>query len=195
MDASGSYSWIYTRSSRAGTNMFALGGQAKYETDQSFENRQFVFGLRGTFTNLQGCGAAGQVCESMNFLGVSLGLQRVNPSNDDARKTALAGASMDNYQRVEFDGFYKYYLPKAWRYVSDIEFNYRHFQELNPSDAIRQAGLHRNRLGLVRLNLGWGGKGSTAVDPTMFVQYSRGSLPFDTKSERVVKVGLQFQVF
>jgi len=194
LDFSSSYSWIYTNSSRAGTRMFALGGQAKYETDQSFENKQFVFGVRGTFTHLLGC-EAGKVCDRMNFLGMSVGLQRVNPSKDTARKTALAGAPMDNYQRMEFDGFYKLYLPESWRYLSDIEFNYRHFQELSPSEVIRQAGLQRNRLGLVRLNFGWGGKGATAVDPSMFVQYSRGSLPFDTKSERVVKFGLQFQVF
>lgn len=196
VDFNGSYSWIYTSASRAGTNMFALGGQLKYETDQSFDNKQYVYGLRGTFTNLLGCAtAAGMPCGNMNFLGISVGLQRVDPSKDSARKAALGGASMENYQRVEFEGFYKFYLPKEWRYVSDLEFNYRHFQELSPPDVIRQAGLYRNRLGLVRLNFGWGGKGATAVDPSMFVQYSRGSLPFDTKSERVVKVGLQFQVF
>lgn len=197
VDFSGSYSWIYTTSSRAGTNMFALGGQAKYETDQSFENKQFVFGLRGSFTNLLGCGAAGagQPCNNMNFLGLSVGLQRVDPSKDNGRKKALAGALMENYQRLELEGFYKLYLPKEWRSLSDIEFNYRHFQELNPSDVVRQAGLHRNRLGLVRLNFGIGGSGATAFDPKMFVQYSRGSLPFDTKSERVVKIGLQVDVF
>ena len=193
IDFSGSYSWVYTNSNRMRTNMFAVGGQAKYEIDQSFENKQYVYGIRGTFTNLLGCAAA-VVCDR-NFLGISLGIQRVDPAKDNKRKAALGGAAMDNYERMEFEGFYKYYLPKSWRYLSDIEFNYRHFQELNPSEVTRQAGLYRNRIGLVRLNFGWGGKGATAVDPSMFVQYSRGSLPFDTKSERVVKVGLQFQVF
>lgn len=194
VDASGSYSWVYTTSSRKRTNMFALGGQAKYETDQSFDNQQYVYGLRGTFTDLPGC-AAGVVCDRMNFLGLSLGIQRVDPSKDKARKAALGGGAMEPYERAEFEGFYKFYLPSQWRYLSDVEFNYRHFQELDPSDTIRRAGLQRHRLGLVRLNFGWGGKGATAVDPSMFIQYSRGSLPFDTKAERVVKVGLQFQVF
>lgn len=198
LDFSGSYSWMHTMSSRASTQMFAMGGQTKYETDQSFDNKQFVFGLKGTYTNLAGCTSStvGGACEpALHFLGLSAGLQRVNPSTDKARKTALAGASLENYQRWEFEGFYKYNLPREWNYLSDVEFNYRHFQELSPPAVIREAGLYRHRLGLVRLNFGLAGKGATAVTPKMFVQYSKGSLPFDTNSERMVKIGLTFQVF
>lgn len=198
LDFNGNYSWIYTRSSRTGLDRFSVGGQVKYETDQGFENKQIVFGIKGTFLDFRGCGATtlGVACpNSMNYLALSVGLQRVDPLTDKARKAALAGKPIDEYQRVELEAFYKFYLPKEWQYVSDLEFNYRHFQELSPPDAIRQAGLDRNRLGLVRLNFGFAGKGATSVTPDMFIQYSRGSLPFDTKSERVVKIGLQFKVF
>lgn len=197
LDFSGSYSWMHIRSERPATRMFSIGGQAKYETDQSFENKQFVAGLRGTFTYLAGCNAQGAAsCEpKLDFLGISAAIQRVNPTTDSTRKAALSGGPLDNYQRGEFEVFYKYNLPKDWNYVSDVELNYRHFQELSPPDLIRQAGLDRQRLGLIRLNFGLAGKGSLATTPKMFVQYSSGKLPFDTKSDRVVKIGLTYDIF
>lgn len=198
VDLSGSYSWMRINSDRASTRMVSLGGQTKFETDQSFDNKQFVFGLRGTYTLLAGCTpkqGEGSCIPSLDFLGISAGVQRVNPAKDSARKVALKGASLNNYERLELDAFYKYNLPAEWNYLSDIEFNYRHFQELSAPDAVRNAGLERHRLGLVRINFGLGGKGPLAVTPKMFVQYSRGSLPFDTASARVVKIGLTMQVF
>jgi hypothetical protein len=198
IDFSGSYSRQHFRSDRASTLMFGIGGQAKYETDQSFDNKQFVFGLKGTFTHLAGCTPAkgeASCMPKLDFLGLSVGFQRVNPATDTARETALAGAPLENYQRWEFEGFYKYNLPNDWNYLSDVELNYRHFQELSAPAAVRTAGLDRHRLGLIRVNFALGGKGALATTPKMFVQYSRGSLPFDTTKERAVKIGVVFEIF
>lgn len=197
IDFSGSYAWMFVSSSRPSTKSFSAGGQLKYETDQSFENKQYVYGLRGTFTHLDGCTPVGQEAScspSLNFLGLTLGLQRVDPTSDKAREAILGGSALEPYERVEFEAFYKYNLPSNWNYVSDLEFNYRRFHEVDAPAAITNAGIDRHWLGLVRLNFGFGGKGNLATTPKMFVQYSRGSLPFDTAKERVVKVGLTFEL-
>jgi hypothetical protein len=198
IDTAASYAWSRTSSDRGSTRMFGLGGQTKFETDQSFDDKQLVYGLKGTFTHLAGCSVPAREASCnprLDFFGLSLGLQRVDPRADAAREEALGVAKPKGYRRIELDAFYKYNLPKEWRYLSDIELNYHHFQEPGAPDAVRRAGLDRHRLGLVRLNFGMGGQGNFAVTPKMFVQYSRGSLPFDRKSERVVKIGLTFDVF
>ena len=198
LDLNASYAWMRIWSDRPSTRMVSFGAQTKVETDQRFEDKQLVYGLRSTFTRLAGCtptAAAPSCAPSLDFLGLSLGVQRVDPRGDDARRQVLGGAPLHGYPRVELEAFYKHNLPKTWRYLSDIEFNYRHFQELGAPVEVRQAGLDRHRLGLVRLNFGLGGQGAFAVTPKMFIQYSRGSLPFDTASARVVKLGLSLDVF
>ncbi len=198
IDTAASYSWSRTSSDRGSTRMFGIGGQTKFETDQGFDDKQFVYGLKGTFTHLAGCtppAGAASCAPRLDFFGLSLGLQRVQPRGDASREEALGTTDPKGYRRVELEAFYKYNLPKAWRYLSDIELNYRHFYEPGAPDAVRRAGLDRHRLGLIRLNFGVGGQGNFAVTPKMFVQYSRGSLPFDRASERVVKIGLTLDVF
>lgn len=170
--------------------MQSYGAQAKYETDQSFENKQFVAGGTATATYIFGLPSSGETNNGPKFLDNSVvaldfGIARVNPATDKARKTALAGAPLDSYQRWDVEGYFNYLPPGDWKFVKTVEFNYRHFQELNPPAAVKQAGLQRHRLGIVRINL----------PEKFFVQYSKGSLPFDTKSERVVKFGLEYKIF
>jgi hypothetical protein len=178
IDLSAVYAWMHFNSTRAGTSSYSAGGQAKFETDQGFDNKQFTYGLRGTYTFMS-------PAPGLDFFGLKAGLARVDPSTDKARKAALGGAAMSPYSRAELDVFYKFGLPAGWKHLTDIELNYRHFQELGAPDAITQAGLQRQRMGLVRLNL----------DQNLFVQYSRGSQPFDTARARVVKIGLSYKIF
>lgn len=188
IDFSGSYAWSHWDMSRAALRMAAFGGQAKYETDQSFDDKQFVFGMTGWYSYHFGCSPAPSQapCKpNLSFVSLKAGLARVNPSTDKARKAAIGSATMESYPRVEFEAFAKVLMPSNWKHLSDMELNYRHFQELSPPDVIRQAGLYRHRLGVIRFNL----------DNDLFLQYSRGSQPFDTKSERVVKIGLTYKVF
>lgn len=169
LDFSASYSYIR----KAGPSLLSAGAKAKFETDQGFDAKQYVYGVTAGSTYL---------FENMSFLGLTFGLGRVNPSSDSQRKT-LTGTSLDPYQRVEFEGYYKIYAPNDWKYVSDVEFNYRHFQELNPDAAVRDAGLDRTRLGLIRINL----------TDNLFLQYSKGKLPFDVESARVIKIGWTYK--
>lgn len=186
LDFSGSYR--YRIKHRA--LMQSYGAQAKYETDQTFENKQFVAGGTATATYIFGVPESDRASKEPQFLDNSVaaldfGIARVNPATDKARKTALAGGPLDSYQRWEVEGYFNYLPPGDWKFVKTVEFNYRHFQELNPPAAIKQAGLQRHRLGIIRINL----------PEKFFVQYSRGSLPFDTKSDRVVKFGLEYKIF
>lgn len=164
--------------------MQSYGAQAKYETDQSFDNKQFVFGAAATATYMFGLqGETGFLDNSEAALNI--GFARVNPATDKTRKTALAGTPMDSYQRWETEGYFNYLPQGDWGFVRNVEFNYRHFQELSPPAAVKQSGLQRHRLGIIRVNL----------PDKFFIQYSRGSLPFDTKSERVVKFGWEYKLF
>lgn len=171
LDFNGSYQYM----SYQKPLFYAYGAKAKYETDQPFNNKQFVFGLTGT---------AAYFMPNTSFIGVDLGLQRINPSTDTARKKALGGASLDNYQRLEAEFYAHFLIPGDIKSLSDVEVSYRHFQELSPSDAVRNAGLNRNRLGQIRLNF----------TNSMFVAYSKGSLPFDTQSSRTVKIGWSYKL-
>jgi hypothetical protein len=147
---------------------YRLGAGVTYETDQSFENKQFSYGLNlaASKVSILKAGDAGSAL-------ISVG--RVNPKDDAKRKSAEG--KLDDFSRWNLE--LSYSLNLNHKKLSSIDFNYRHYQEISPSGAIKAVGLDRNRLGLIRLNL----------EQDFFVQYSRGSLPFDQKSERAVKAG------
>lgn len=147
---------------------YRFGAGVTYETDQSYENKQFSYGLNiaASKVSIFNNGDAGSI---------ELSLGRVNPKNDAKRKAA--DGTLSDFSRLNFELSYSLNLNQ--NKMRSIDLNYRHYQEISPSNAIRAAGIDRNRLGLIRFNLEQG----------FFVQYSRGSLPFDQKSERAIKVG------
>lgn len=147
---------------------YRLGANLTFETDQSFANKQLAYGLSAAASKVS-------ILKPGDAGSVLLHMARVDPRQDVARKTAEG--SLHGFPRWNLEASYSLNLshPK----LRSIDFNYRHYQELSPSRAIRAAGLDRNRLGLVRLNL----------DQDFFLQYSRGSLPFDQRSVRAVKIG------
>lgn len=147
---------------------YRLGGNLGFETDQGFEKKQSVVALTfivskvGTIMN----GDAGSL---------ALAYGTVNPTADAGRKKVVG--NLDSYRR--WNAEVSYSIPVNKQKLRSIDLNYRHYQEVSPTSATSATGIDRNRLGLVRLNL----------DQDFFVQYSRGSLPFDQKSERAVKIG------
>lgn len=171
VDIGASYSYMW----RGGPAYAAFGAQAKLETDQSLDNRQYAFGALGTAT---------YYFQNGSFLGADLGFARVNPATDAARKAALGASPLDSFQRWEAEVFYKYPFGGVIEFISDIEFNYRFFKEVSPPLAVKAAGLDEYRLSLVRLNM----------KDNLFLQYSHGKLPFDTKKERVVKIGWDYKI-
>ena len=142
----------------------------KYETDQGFDNKQYVWGVSALAYKYEG------FLPRNSHGSVRVGFGRVEPKEDAARTTALGGAALDAFNRWNLEAYYNY--PLGGRLTS-VEFQYRHFQEVSPPAAVDAAGIDRHRLGTIRLNI----KGD------LFVAYSKGSLPFDKKSDRAVTLG------
>ncbi len=145
-----------------------LGGGLTYETDQGFENKQFSFGLNAAASKMS-------ILRNGDTGSIFLNLARVNPNKDAARKAAEG--NLNSFNRWNFEASYT--INTNQDKLRSIDFNYRHYQEISPTAAIKSAGLERNRIGLIRFNL----------EKEFFAQYSRGSLPFDEKSVRAIKIG------
>jgi hypothetical protein len=145
---------------------------AKYEADQSFENRQPVYGLRVT------TGKLGLLHDNnLDFIALDVNLGRVNPSKDLARQAALGTPDLDQYYRWDLEFLYIY--PVASRHLERIEFNYRYFREDDPPAAVRAAGLSQHKLYTVHFGL----------KNDFFVAYSKGNLPFDRTSDKIFELG------
>jgi hypothetical protein len=145
-----------------------LGAIATYETDQSFDNRQHMFGVTASVTKVS-------VLRNGDAGTLILNYGSVKPSNDAERERVLG--NLDSFRRVNAE--LSYSIPVNRKQLRSIDFNYRHYQETGASGAIKAAGLDEQHLGLIRANL----------DQDFFIQYSRGALPFDLRSERAVKIG------
>jgi hypothetical protein len=154
-----------------------LSGVAKYETDQGLEDQQSMFGIAGA--------ASRNGILSNNDSGSwILGYGSVNPRKDTERKKLLGAAAGENYRRWETELTYSFQPPLAKKAVRSIDLALRGFQEVDAPAAIERAGRDRHRWGVVRLNL----------KDDLFIQYSRGSLPFDKASERAIKLGWVYKL-
>jgi hypothetical protein len=152
----------------------ASGGlMAKYETDQSLDQKQSVLGLRGTWGKLGVLGANDFVAFDANY-------GRVNPNGDTARSTVLG--TEDPYYRWNLE--FLYMLPVKAGPVKVVEFNYRYFKERNAPGAIIAAGLDAYRLSTVRLGL----------PKDFFIGYTSGKLPFDRTKDKTLEVGWSYKL-
>lgn len=151
------------------------GGFAKYETDQSFANKQFVFGLGGTYGKYA-------VFRENDFIAFDANYGRVDPKEDAQREVVLGTTSLDPYYRWNLELLYM--LPIHTAKVKSIEFNYRYFRETNAPAAIKSASLDEQQLGTVRVGL----------DKDLFLAYSAGKLPFDRRNDQVVQIGFSYKL-
>jgi hypothetical protein len=147
---------------------YKLGGTVTYETDQSREHKQTMYGAAGSFTKINLL-AQGDGVTLMAAYG------KVDPTADTERKKLLG--TLDIYKR--WNAELSYIIPIRNEQVRSIEFDYRHYQEVDAPALVKGAGLDRNKLGLIRVNLA----------NEFFVEYSAGTLPFDQRTVRAVKVG------
>jgi hypothetical protein len=152
------------------------GVTLKAETDQGFDERQFVYGLqlRGFVNNPIGHGWA---IAYLNFA-------RVEPRGDAERTKAL-GADLDPYRRWDAEIVLHRDLKGSIGSLKlmSIEAQYRHYQEMSPLPVVRSAGLNQHRLGTLRLR----------INEDYFIAYSRGRLPFDKQSDRTIKIGWTYK--
>jgi hypothetical protein len=161
----------YLRKIQLGT--FAGGAFIKYETDQSFDNKQAVYGLQGTYGKL---GVVGEY----DFFSLDTNFGRVTPKDDAVRKAVIG--NLDPYYRMDFELLYKY--PLVLGPIQDFEYNYRYFRESSAPSAIVTAGLHRQQLSSIRFGL----------KNDLFIGYSSGKLPIDRKSDKTLQIGVSYKL-
>jgi hypothetical protein len=170
------------KSSRSDAFGTIIGGAIlKYETDQAFDNEQFVYGLGVTY------GKIGIFAE-MDSFSIDVRRGEVDPAEDKARQTALAATSLDPYYRNELEILYNYPIagtvPVLGKMARSFEFNYRYYGESGAPLAIEQAGLDKFFLRTFRLNL----------EHDLFVAYSKGKLPFDVKEDDYFTLGFSYDL-
>jgi hypothetical protein len=157
------------------------GGFLRYETDQSFENEQFVYGLTVTYGKL---GIVGD----LDFFGLDLRRGQVDPSEDKARQTVLGSTPLDKYYRNDLEILYIYPIketvPFLGKMATSFEFNYRFYQESGAPAAIENARLDEFFLRTFRLNL----------EHELFIAYSNGKLPFDVKEDDFFTLGFSYNI-
>lgn len=174
LDFSGTFGWRYLTDT-----MFArLGGVLVYETDQGHQNSQKVIGLSALASTSPGLLSNG------DSLTGNLTYGDVKPDKDEVRRKTVG--HLDSFRRWSAEVTYSTDISMVskgegldllqWR---QLHLGYRHYQEESPEFAIKAAGLGRNRLGYIRLILAGGA----------YIQYARGSLPFDLKSDHSVQIG------
>ncbi len=172
LDARLSFSGVYNTTNQD----VSAGAFVKIEADQSFDNEQVVVGGHVTWST-------GDLMARDDFLSLDFGFGRVEPGDDTQRKTALAVAELDSYDRAEFEAVYQ--IPTGWSVVRVVELNYRHYSEIDAPAAIKAANLDIHEIGTIRLGL----------PQNLFVAYSAGRLPFDRENDETVQIGLSYELF
>jgi hypothetical protein len=151
------------------------GGFAKYESDQSFDNHQSVYGLKATYVKLG-------IFQEADWVALDLSTGRVNPQGDTEREQALGTTDLRGYYRTDAEFVYRCTVGVS--IIDTFEFNYRYFRESSPPAQVEAAGLDRHHLTTFYLGL----------PKDLFIAYSTGTLPFDRRSDRIFEVGLTFKL-
>jgi|SRR3989338_958732 len=148
---------------------------SKYETNQSFSNKQLVYGLGATYGKYAFLG-------SNDFVSLDANYGRVDPKGDTERQAALGGATLNSYYRWNLEFLYMY--PLKWNAIDTVEFNYRYFLENNAPTVIKGAGIDKHDLATLRIGL----------KNDLFVAYSTGKLPFDRKNDQIFQIGFSYKL-
>jgi hypothetical protein len=152
-----------------------LGGLfAKYETNQSFDNKQLVYGLGGIY------GKYAAFSEN-DFIAFDANYGRVDPKDDAERKQVLGGISLVPYYRWNLE--FLYLIPIQSTAVNSFEFNYRYFKENSAPTAIKITALDEHQLATIRIGL----------KNDLFLAYSAGKLPFDRKNDQIFQIGFSYK--
>lgn len=174
---------VYLNYSRLALNLPVqeFGAVYRYEADQSFDNKQSVVGLRYTAHVSR---LVPNTYRTSGDLLIRATLGEVTPLTDSAREAVL-GSGPDSYQRWDAIALYK--VPvRDWLgdYSEDLEISYRYFEELDPPEAIQEAGLENSEYFSVVLNL----------KNNLFVAYTEGELPTDLEEDKTFKLGWSWEL-
>ncbi|HTH83424.1 MAG TPA: hypothetical protein VL490_10845 [Mucilaginibacter sp.] len=183
----------------------SLNASPAYESNQDFSKQQFapgafaVFGvngyskksnvgwynlpdypfalirlLTGTDSKLHPSGATVPT--------LAFGLDYVVPTQDSLRN-AVAG-QLNPFSRVRFEAAFKTTAARVDDQVIYFTADYRWYQELNASAAIKAAGIAKSNYFVAALEASNG----------FFASYATGHLPFDQKSTQVYALGFKYNL-
>jgi hypothetical protein len=147
----------------------------KFETDQSFANKQSVYGLRATYVKLG-------IFQQTDWVGLDVNYGRVDPTGDADRAAALGTTPLAQYNRADFELEYLYNV--GGKLIQTLEVNYRYFLEQAPPAQIEAAGLDKHHLVTARVGL----------PKDLFVAYSTGKLPFDKRNDKAFELGFSYKL-
>lgn len=157
---------------------FRGGAFLQYETDQKFDNKQYVYG--GTFTYVPDFEELGINALKDDTFAAHINLAQVDPKDDTAREAVLE--DLDTYDRLGIELVYKLKIDKG--ILKHFEANYRYYKELGADDVIKDAGLDDFRLVTYRLGLKNGA----------YVAYSSGELPFNLQDDQIFEIGYSYSL-
>ncbi|MBC8096716.1 MAG: hypothetical protein H7Y43_12980 [Akkermansiaceae bacterium] len=178
---------------------YDLQAHARIETDQQFDNKQFVYGgqLSLVFRDWRPRSEIGWFNlvdypfalfralagreefqpSGRTFPSVVLGLDQVNPSENGAR--LAIDPDEDSYSRVRVEVAFKTPLLRLEKETLYFTAAYRHFSELSASTAIKSAQVDDSDYFVATVDL-----------PLHFnISYSTGKSPLDQQNDQVYAVG------
>ncbi|MFY0631264.1 MAG: hypothetical protein JXR05_12840 [Flavobacteriaceae bacterium] len=184
---------------------FAFGAKASLEADQRFIKKQYTYGatlelgakgwdnnstlsklnifdypfalirwITGTDTKFEPYGST--------IPTVYIGLDNVNPQNDVQRQ-AITG-NLDPFGRVNVQSSFRTFVSRIQNENIFFNANIRYYQELNASQAIKNAKLADHFYFVMALESTTG----------LYVSYAKGTLPFDAISDEVYSVGFNYKL-
>lgn len=161
-----------------------LDFHGKVEGDQSFDQRNYVFGLETNLSRKFG--------EQKLFLNpiLTLGIEQVDPKGNVAREAVMASDDIYTraYGRFGFTGV----VGKINEQNIKLNVYTRYFQEISPEQAIKDAGLDTFHYTVVALQV------PAAIFPgfsnarnSFVLSYATGELPFNQSSETTFELGFR----
>ncbi|MEJ2893193.1 hypothetical protein WDB89_11585 [Pseudoalteromonas sp. B5MOD-1] len=158
----------------ASESAFSAGGFVKYESDQSFDNTQFAYGISGAFVQQD-------FLSDKDTFALALNLGQVDPKDNKAREEAYGKSDLEKYDRLDLEFFYSFNIGKE--YLSEFEVSYRYFKELSPDIEIKNAKLDKFKMLTYLLRL----------ENNFFIAYSTGELPFNKADDQIFEIGYSYK--
>lgn len=189
------------------SDQFYIGvkGKIAFESNQDFSASQFVPGI------VIGLGAKGwNEHEALRYLNILdypfalirlltgtddhfnvygatfpsflLGWDYVLPQKDTVRKSITGNENAFN--RVRFEASFKTRVARIGNDLYNFNANYRWYNEVNASSAIKNSGLAFSNFFVAALESSSG----------LFVSYTIGKLPFDKKNDQVYSIGFKYDL-
>lgn len=163
-----------------GYQWYTFGLDLGLEADQEFKAKQnkvsgFVYAQYESWTKSSFIGAMGIVPS------IRIGIDSIKPNDETPR--AIAGDN-SSYYRISGEASLWVPLGKFNDQPLVLTLNYRTYDELSPSDTIKNEKLDKYRLRTYALRGPYG----------LYVSYSSGQLPLNFQAEQLVEIGFKLHI-